>query len=229
MSERHALPGDLGRRIAWRRRSLGLSREQLAGRAGIDPGYLGYLEEQPASPSAETVHRLAAGLDTSAAELLGGEVDLPPGRGRAGTRPVLEELDIKECLRLISPGGVGRVGFGSPVGPVIVPVNYVFHEGAVVFRTAFGGPLDEDLRTHVKGAEIKIAFEVDHVDEVNREGWSVLILGGAHHVPPEEEAAVAASGVEPWAGGDRNLYVRIVPVEITGRRIRQEPGAHAVP
>ncbi|GII06120.1 pyridoxamine 5'-phosphate oxidase family protein [Planobispora takensis] len=170
---------------------------------------------------------MAAALDTSAEELLGGEVDLPPGRGRAGAHPVLEELDAAECLRLISPGGVGRVGFTTALGPAIIPVNYVFHEGAALFRTAIGGPMDEDLRTHLKGVAIKIAFEVDHIDEATRTGWSVLILGGAHQVSAEDRAAAVSSGVEAWAGGERELYIRIVPAEITGRRIRQEPGAPA--
>jgi hypothetical protein len=29
------------------------------------------------------------------------------------------------------------------------------------------------------------------------------------------------SGVEPWAGGDKELFVRVIPTRITGRRIRR--------
>ena len=29
-----------------------------------------------------------------------------------------------------------------------------------------------------------------------------------------------AAGVEPWAGGERELFLRIVPHRITGRRIK---------
>ncbi|MFJ2029661.1 pyridoxamine 5'-phosphate oxidase family protein [Streptosporangium sp. NPDC087985] len=221
MTERISAPGDLGRRIAHRRKSLGMTREQLAERARIDPGYLGYLEESAASPGASTVNQLADALGTSSEELLGGTVDLPPGRGPGDTRSRLERLDPDECMRLISPGGVGRVAFTNPTGPVVIPVNYVIHSGAVLLRTAFGGPLDEDLRTGVKGVEFKIAFEVDRVDDPNRQGWSVLVRGAAHHVSSEEEkAAVASAGVEPWAGGERELYIRITPAEITGRLIR---------
>ncbi|GAA3070558.1 pyridoxamine 5'-phosphate oxidase family protein [Streptosporangium carneum] len=223
MAERMTAPGDLGRRVADRRERLGLSREQLAAQADIDPGYLGYLEETPASPTAETVRRLAAALGTGVDELLGGLVDLPPGRGLPGAHPHLEKLDADECLRLVSPGGVGRVAFDEPGGPAILPVNYVVRDGAVIFRTSFGGPLDENLRTGVRGVEFKIAFEVDRIDEVNREGWSVLVRGGAHHVTADERASAVASGVLPWAGGERDLYIRIVAVEITGRRIRNAP------
>lgn len=221
MTERMTTPGDLGRRLARRRADLGLTRDQLAGRAGIDPLYLAYLEENPAVPPAGTVRRLAASLETGVTELLGGTVDLPPGRGRAAASPHLDKLDPEECLRLIAPGGVGRVAFNEIEGPLVLPVNYAVHNGAVVFRTAFGGPLDDNLRTGVRGAEFKVAFEVDRIDEAGREGWSVLIRGGAHHVETgEEHEDASASGVEPWAGGERELYVTIAPTEISGRRIR---------
>ncbi|MEU8384327.1 pyridoxamine 5'-phosphate oxidase family protein [Streptosporangium sp. NPDC048865] len=224
MTERTVTPGDLGRRVARLRESLGLSREQLAGRAGIDVGYVDYLEESAASPSAETVSRLASALEVGVEELLGATADLPPGRGRPAAGSLLERLTEQECLRLLSPGGVGRVAFNDPAGPAILPVNYVLREGSIIFRTAFGGPLDEPLRTGVRGVELKIGFEVDRIDEAGRAGWSVLVRGGAHHVSsPEEHAVAEASGVQAWAGGDRELYVTIVPSEITGRRIRHTP------
>ncbi|SDI31379.1 Nitroimidazol reductase NimA, pyridoxamine 5'-phosphate oxidase superfamily, partial [Sinosporangium album] len=166
--------------------------------------------------------RLASALSVPPDELLGGSVERPPGSGpRCGTgEPVLEMLDRADCLRLIAPGGVGRVGFNDQGGPTVLPVNYVLHDGAVYFRTAFGGPLDRGLRTGVEGLAFKIAFEVDRIDDVNREGWSVLVRGGAHLVAEEERDAVATLGVRPWAGGDRQLYVRVDAGEITGRRIR---------
>jgi len=67
-----------------------------------------------------------------------------------------------------------------------------------------------------------VAFEIDEIDFAARAGWSVLIHGSAHHVDAEtERAAVVAAGVEPWAGGVRDLFLRITPVRITGRRIRR--------
>ncbi|WP_440073572.1 pyridoxamine 5'-phosphate oxidase family protein [Streptosporangium sp. OZ121] len=224
MTGRVSAPGDLGRRIARRREDLGLTRDELARRAGIDPGYLAYLEDAVASPNTGTVNRVATALDTRPEDLLGGHVDLPPGRGRPGSRPELEKLDRDECLRLITPGGVGRIAFEEIDGPVILPVNYALHGNSVIFRTAFGGPLDDALRTGVQGVESKVAFEVDRIDDAGREGWSVLVRGGVHHVSSEEDrAALAALGVRPWAGGERELYVRIAATEVTGRRIRRDP------
>jgi nitroimidazol reductase NimA-like FMN-containing flavoprotein (pyridoxamine 5'-phosphate oxidase superfamily) len=136
------------------------------------------------------------------------------------TRSRLEKLDDDECMRLIAPGGVGRVAFGCCTGVVILPVNYMVVEGNVLIRTAFGGPMDEDLRSGVEGADVMIAFEVDQIDDAARAGWSVIVRGGAHHVVSDRErASAAASGLESWAGGERELFIRILPVEISGRRV----------
>ena len=140
----------------------------------------------------------------------------------------IEHLDEDECLRLISPGGIGRIAYQSRFGPAVLPVNYQLHDGAIVFRTAEQSPLDQDLRTGIADAEYRVAFEIDEFDLAARSGWSVLIQGPAHHVGPgiERESAEAA-GVEPWPGGDRELFVSITPAHITGRRITpvEERGA----
>jgi hypothetical protein len=79
---------------------------------------------------------------------------------------------------------------------------------------------DRDLRTGIANAEFKVAFEIDDFDTAARAGWSVLIQGPAHYVESEaERAAVADAGVDPWAGGDRQLFLRITPSRVTGRRV----------
>ena len=136
--------------------------------------------------------------------------------------PVVELLDEAECLRLISAGGVGRIGYTGRFGPTVLPVNYALHEGTIVFRTGLHGPLGEDLRTGIEHAESKVAFEIDELSPAAREGWSILIQGSAHPVDSEaERASVMQSGVEPWAGGEKELFVRVIPTRITGRRIRR--------
>jgi nitroimidazol reductase NimA-like FMN-containing flavoprotein (pyridoxamine 5'-phosphate oxidase superfamily) len=132
---------------------------------------------------------------------------------------VIEDLDEDQCLALIGGGGIGRIAYTSRFGPAVLPVNYVWRDGAVVFRTAANGPLDEDLRTGIANADYKVAFEIDSIDQAARHGWSVLIQGPAHHVTGAEEDAARQTGVEPWAPGDRELFVRIVPSRVTGRRV----------
>jgi nitroimidazol reductase NimA-like FMN-containing flavoprotein (pyridoxamine 5'-phosphate oxidase superfamily) len=134
---------------------------------------------------------------------------------------VLEELDEAESLRLIAPGGIGRIGFSGRYGPTVMPVNYQLYEGTIVFRTTPDSATDEDLRTGIPNAEYKVAFEIDDFDTAAKTGWSVLIQGSAHHVESDaERASVVGAGVEPWPGGDRELFLRVVPTRITGRRVR---------
>jgi nitroimidazol reductase NimA-like FMN-containing flavoprotein (pyridoxamine 5'-phosphate oxidase superfamily) len=132
---------------------------------------------------------------------------------------VIEELSEEQCLNLISAGGIGRIAYTSRFGPAVLPVNYALRDGAVVFRTAEHGRPDEDLRTGIAGADYRVAFEIDSIDLAAQQGWSVLIQGPAHHVTGPEEDSVRQAGVEPWAPGPRELFVRIVPSRITGRRI----------
>ena len=131
----------------------------------------------------------------------------------------ITELDEAESLQLIASGGIGRIAYQSRFGPAVLPVNYQWHDGAIVFRTARHGALDEDLQTGIAGGEYKVAFEIDEIDTPGRQGWSVLIQGPAHHVSEAERDAAIEAGVEPWPAGDRELFVRIIPTHITGRRI----------
>jgi len=134
---------------------------------------------------------------------------------------MIETLDEAECLRLIAAGGIGRIAYASRWGQVVLPVNYKLHEGAIVFRTALHSALDEDLQTGIAEAEYKVAFEIDELDMAGRQGWSVLIQGPAHRVESDDERASAMrAGVSNWAPGSRELFVRIVPSRITGRRIK---------
>ena len=68
----------------------------------------------------------------------------------------------------------------------------------------------------------RVSFEIDRVDEVMSEGWSVLVTGEARRVDdPDEVVALAGLGLTPWAGGPRHVLVRIRPDEVTGRVIVQ--------
>jgi nitroimidazol reductase NimA-like FMN-containing flavoprotein (pyridoxamine 5'-phosphate oxidase superfamily) len=132
---------------------------------------------------------------------------------------VIEELDEDRCLGLIAPGGIGRIAYTSRFGPVVLPVNYVLHDGAIVFRTAEHGPLDEDLRTGIADADYVVAFEIDNIDLAGQQGWSVLIQGPAHHVTDADQDTVSGADVQPWVPGDKQLFVRIGISRVTGRRI----------
>jgi hypothetical protein len=69
----------------------------------------------------------------------------------------------------------------------------------------------------------QVSFDVDHIDDALSEGWSVLLSGTARIITdPAELRHATALGIEPWAGGDRDVYVRLSASQITGRRIRAD-------
>ena len=85
--------------------------------------------------------------------------------------PRMEELDQVECRRLLAERHLGRLAIPDFGGPVIFPVNYVFDQDLVVFRTDPGSKLDAAIERE------SVAFEVDATDEATRTGWSVVVRG----------------------------------------------------
>ena len=208
-------PGDLSKRIARRRAELHLSIAQVAARSGLSLRYLEYLERYPARPAPAALRRLAAALQTTPAALLGGGANVPPGHGsRPADLRIISKLMPDECRRLITPGGVGRIAFTTLTGPMVVPVNFAVLADTIVIRTAEGTVIDG----HADGP---LALEVDHIDEALSQGWSVLVRGPAHRVtqPAELRRLQEDAAVWPWPGGEREVYVRIIPSQVTGRRI----------
>ena len=214
-------PGDLSRRLAARRAQLRLSLSQVAWRARVEPRYLAYLENFAGHPDAVTLRKLAAALRTTSAALLGAGQQVPPGRDPREacwrSAGALERLAPVECYRLLGPRGIGRIAFGTASGVVVLPVNYAVTEGTIVVRTGSGS------LTGVHG-DGPVSFEADHFDLELGQGWSVLIRGDAHRVlqPCELRNLREGGDPRPWPAGEHDLYVRVVPAHITGRRIRSQ-------
>ena len=207
-------PGDLSKRVALRRSELHLSVAQVAARAGLSQRYLEYLERYPARPAPAALRKLAAALQTTPAALLGAGAEAPLGYRRPADLRVISKLLPAECRRLIAPGGVGRIAFVTLDGPIVLPVNFAVLADTIVIRTAEGTAIDGH-------GDEQVALEVDHIDEALYQGWSVLVRGQAHHVahPAELRRLQEDAEVWPWPGGEREVYVRIIPTHITGRRI----------
>ena len=143
----------------------------------------------------------------------------PPGReltaaGAVASGHVLRTLSPDECFDLLEPGGVGRVGFAAADGIMMLPVNFAVARKTIIFRTA----PDTLLAVYAGGP---VGFEVDRLDEARREGWSVLMRGHARTVTDERDVKHLENTtlLESWAAGSRDVYVRITPTRITGRRI----------
>lgn len=202
------------RRVAERRAQLGLSESALSTRAAMSPRYLQHLLDAGPEFDPGGLVRVAAALDLTYQELLEGRRDPPPGQAEAGARPVLAQLSTAECWDKLGTHGVGRIAV--PVqqeGPEVLPVNYLVDEGTVVYRTEPGGPARPAPGEGV-------SFQVDQIDDHLSHGWSVLLTGSAEHVEGGAEAdRLSAQAPEPWAGGDRPVWVRVRPKSVTGRRI----------
>jgi len=135
--------------------------------------------------------------------------------GPAARERALLTLSPDECFELLEPGGIGRVGFMSADGITMLPVNFAVTGKAIIFRTA----PDTLLAAHAYG---QVSFEADHIDEALREGWSVLVHGHAQEVTAESAVKRLEDRIrlEPWAAGARDVYVRIAPTRVSGRRIQ---------
>ena len=138
-----------------------------------------------------------------------------PAPGSAAHERALRTLSPAECLGLLEAGGIGRVGFASADGIKMLPVNFAVSGQAIIFRTA----PDTLLALY---ANAPVSFQVDRLDEAVHEGWSVLAHGRAHEVTDERavKRLEDTTHLEPWAGGARDVYVRITPTLISGRCIR---------
>ena len=159
----------------------------------------------------EVVTRLARALDTTVDELM---LHAPASWFQ---RRVADEtvLDSSQCRRLLESGGIGRLAFCGADGPMVLPVNYVFSAGRAIIRTSRRSPL-----SGLDG--VRVAFEVDQVNLDDRCGWSVLLVGVARTVP-EALRELGCPTPEPWAGGDRDVWVIVHADRITGRRVGDAP------
>ena len=84
----------IGRRIAQRRRELGLRQVEVCEQAGISDKYLSCIERATSIPSLEVVMKLAVALDTTPDAFLVGGVRRGSDRWQ----------DVAELLRGMTPG-----------------------------------------------------------------------------------------------------------------------------
>jgi hypothetical protein len=120
--------------------------------------------------------------------------------------PISRTLALEECWSLLGPSGVGRVAVTVDGLPRIIPVNYSVASDVVYFRTAPGTVLNNV-------SSQKVAFEADAIDPETRSGWSVCVVGSG------SSARDGGPEVDSWAPGRRDVRFRIVPDEVTGRRL----------
>jgi hypothetical protein len=108
---------------------------------------------------------------------------------------------------------IGRLAVMEGQSPLVVPLNFTFHDRGVLVRVGPGR-----LSELVPGS--LVAFEVDRLEPDRGEAWSVLVRGLA--------SALAPGDIDPGVGampqplvpepGEQVIFIR--PDVITGRRFR---------
>lgn len=117
-------------------------------------------------------------------------------------------FNTDDCFRLLHTQLVGRLVLpGDP--PRVRPVNYVLDGRDILIRT------DEPIGEHHG-----VAFEVDQVDNLEREGWSVVATGHISTASPVDIESDTLDELTPWAPGTKPWVSRLVIEEINGRWVR---------
>ena len=146
----------------------------------------------------------------------------------------LNPLTQDECWDLLGDDVVARIGFDVGHGIRIHPVNYQVEDRTILVRTAPGTELGTCAELFGDGAIV--GLQVDVLDRERRRGWSVLVNGRISVLSSGEvqqrlrDEPGEARGRLPWANGDRDLWLRLTPVEITGRSLGpagQRPTGHS--
>ncbi|WP_064076158.1 pyridoxamine 5'-phosphate oxidase family protein [Prescottella equi] len=123
------------------------------------------------------------------------------------------ELTADECWTLLRSSSVGRLAVWVDDHPDIFPLNYVVDHGSVVFRSGAGTKVAAAL------TQAPVAMEADDYDADSHEAWSVVLKGNAEGIHEIDELMdTLYLPIFPWQSGPKELFIRITPAQLTGRR-----------
>ena len=114
------------------------------------------------------------------------------------------DLSDEECRTLLRARTLGRVALVSGALPMIVPVEYVFDESTITFRS------EHDMKLQAASHGDVVAFEVDVYDPESGDVASVHVLGRTSTFTEPAHSALTP----------RPEYVRLHCEIINGRRVR---------
>ncbi len=122
----------------------------------------------------------------------------------------------QQSIALLASTPIGRMAFVVDGHPMILPVNFAWHEDGVVFRTLPGQKLDAATEGQ------RVCFEVDHWDAGDQTGWSVVVVGRARQVTGfAEQEQLENIGLVPWSKEQwRPIWIRVEADDVSGRVLR---------
>ena len=128
-------------------------------------------------------------------------------------------LSDSECYELLAVATVGRIGFVSPAGVQIYPLDFRIGAGPRLFmKTSPHGTVAE-LAEHAAS----VALEVDYHASDFGIAWSVLMHGTLSLLDDVGRAAYADLPLQPvpWPGPASTVTIQFVPETISGRGLRR--------
>lgn len=129
-----------------------------------------------------------------------------------------EVIPLSQCVHHLEAKEVGRVAFLRGARIHLYPINYTWDGEAIVFRCTPESPIADTI-----GSEVVI--EVDHIDEREQFGWSVIARGVPVAVDPDETPELIrrlrSLSLYPWAEGDQSVWIRMLPSPLTGRAVKR--------
>ncbi len=124
-----------------------------------------------------------------------------------------ETLTTEECWALLGDAAVGRLAVDNGGRPDIFPINYLVHDGSIVFRSGPGTKLAAAVLMH------HVAFEIDGYLPAERTAWSVVVKGRANLIERMQDVYDAQDlPLFPWVASEKPDFVKITPDDVTGRR-----------
>jgi uncharacterized protein len=124
----------------------------------------------------------------------------------------LRQLTSDDCLRLLATVPIGRIIYTRQALPAVELVNFALDSGDIVIRTDRSGKLAAATRGAI------VAFEADVVDLEHHSGWSVTAIGPSRAVTDAADIArLQQVGLDSWAPGVREHFIRITPQLLNGR------------
>jgi hypothetical protein len=135
----------------------------------------------------------------------------------------LRQLTSDGCLRLLATVPFGRIIYTRQALPAVELVNFALEGGDIIIRTDRSGKLAAATRGAI------VAFEADVVDADQRSGWSVTAIGPARAVADAADIArLQRIGLDSWAPGVREHFIRITPQLLNGRWLGASNRAYEV-
>jgi Pyridoxamine 5'-phosphate oxidase len=126
-----------------------------------------------------------------------------------------EILAAPECLRLLALAAkqdhIGRLAVTEELSPLVVPLNFTYHDKGVLLRIG-PGRLSDLVQDSL------VSFEVDRVEPEQGQAWSVLIRGLASPLAPSDSPPGAGALPRPFVPNPGDTMVFIRADVVSGRR-----------